>query len=78
MITPRLEKFVERAASREGTGRTAYVLHPSSLPEAADGFEWKKINAFNAAEEIINKPGVTEIFKAAIRDGYAPVEDAEK
>jgi hypothetical protein len=71
MTTTRLQKFVERGAYGEGPGRTAYVLDPNSLPQAAEGFDWNKVDAFSAAEEILNDPRLKEIFKAAIRNGHA-------
>jgi hypothetical protein len=78
MTTTRLQKFVERGAYGEGPGRTAYVLDPNSLPQAAEGFDWNKVDAFSAAEEILNDPRLKEIFKAAIRNGHAIVEPGLK
>jgi hypothetical protein len=69
----RLQKFVERGAYGEGSGRTAYVLDLSSLPPAADGMGWKKIEAFNAADEVFNDPGLKAVFKTAIEKGSALV-----
>ena len=73
MTTTRLQKFVERGAYGEGPGRTAYVLDVSALPQASEGFDWRKVDAFNAAEDVLNDPGLKEVFTAAIRNGCATV-----
>jgi hypothetical protein len=74
VTTTRLQKFVERGAYGEGPGRTAYAFDPSSLPQAAEGFDWNKVDAFDPAQEILYDPRIKEIFKAAIRNGHATVE----
>ena len=54
----RLQKYVERGSYGEGPGRTAYTLDSSSLPSAADGMDWQKVDSFKAAAEILNDPGL--------------------
>ena len=69
----RLQKFVERGAYGEGPGRTAYILNLSSLPPAAEGMDWQKIDTFSAADEVFSDPSLKAIFKAAIENGCALV-----
>jgi hypothetical protein len=35
--------------------------------------EWKPVNSFRAADELMEHAGLKEVFKAAIADGYAIV-----
>ena len=65
----RLMKFVEKGAYGEGSGRTAYVLDSSSLPQAADGMKWQEVVSFSAADEVFSDPGIKGVFKAAIDKG---------
>jgi hypothetical protein len=67
----RLQKYVERGSYGEGPGRTAYALDSNSLPPAADGMDWQKVDSFKAAAEILNDPGLKEVFKTVIEKGFA-------
>jgi hypothetical protein len=69
----RLQKFVERGSYGEGPGRTAYALDLSSLPSASDGMDWQKVDSFKAGQEILNDPGLKEVFKTVIEKGCAVV-----
>jgi hypothetical protein len=69
----RLQKFVERGAYGEGPGRTAYLLDLTSLPPAAEGMDWHKVDSFSAADEVFNDPGLEAVFKTAIEKGCAIV-----
>jgi hypothetical protein len=71
----RLQKFVEKGSYGEGPGRTAYALDSSSLPSAADGMDWQKVDSFKAAAEILNDPGLKEVFKTVIEKGCAIVAE---
>jgi hypothetical protein len=53
-------------------------LDSNSLPQAAEGFDWNKVDSFSAAEEILNDPRLKEIFKAAIQNGHAIVKPGLK
>jgi hypothetical protein len=76
-VTKRLQKFVERGAYGEILGRTAYTFDPNSLPQAAEGFDWNKVDAFSAAQEILNDPRITEIFKRQSAMDMPPWSRAE-
>jgi hypothetical protein len=75
-MTTRLQKFIERSSHGDSLlGRAAYVLDASALPWPAEGMEWQKIDSFNAAEEVLNDPGLKSVFKTAIDNGFAVVTD---
>ena len=69
----RLEKFVEIGPYGEGPTRTAYALEPEKLPLAAEGTQWRLVEDFNAGDEILKHTGLKEVFRAAIKNGYAIV-----
>jgi hypothetical protein len=69
----RLQKFVERGAYGEGTGRHAYVLQSSALPKPSEGMEWHQVEKFSAAEEVFENPGLKAVLKTAIEKGCAIV-----
>jgi hypothetical protein len=69
----RLQKFVEIGAYGEGPTRTAYVLDARKLPAPADRMQWHLVEDFNAGDEILKNSGLADVFKTAIRDGYAIV-----
>jgi hypothetical protein len=70
----RLRKFVERGAYGEGSGRVAYVLKTASLSEAATGMDWHVVETFSAADELLDNPGLKDVFKTAIDKGFAVVD----
>ena len=70
----RLQKFIERSASGEQSGRVAYALKPDQLPHAKNGSTWEAIASFNAADEVLADPKLKDVFKAAITHGVAVVE----
>jgi hypothetical protein len=51
----------------------AYVLDVSALRRPSKGMEWRKIDSFSAAEEVLNDPGLRPVFKTAIDKGCAIV-----
>jgi hypothetical protein len=77
-MTTRLQKFVERGAYGEGPGRTAYILDSSSLPQSAEGIDWQKVDSFNAAEEVLNDPGLKPVFKMPLEKDCALVTPKAK
>jgi hypothetical protein len=71
----KLTKFIEFGAYGKQTGRVAYVLRPSTLPDPHKGFEWAVDASFNAEEAILTNVRLKDILRAAIRDGYAIVRE---
>lgn len=69
----RLQKFVEIGSYGEGPARTAYALESDKLPDPQEGSQWRPVENFNAGDEILQNSQLKEVFKAAIRDGYAIV-----
>jgi hypothetical protein len=69
----RLKKFIERRADGERSGRIAYAFDGSSLPQPAEGMDWRVAPSFSAANELLNDASLAEVFKAAIDRGYAVV-----
>jgi hypothetical protein len=69
----RLQKFVERGAYGEGPGRHAYVLQSSALPMPSEGMEWRQVEKFSAADEVLENPRLKAVFKMAIDKGCAVV-----
>jgi hypothetical protein len=69
-----LQKFVEIGGAGNGSDRLAYVLRPSSLPRT-EGKEWYPVENFNAADELLENPGLKAAFKMAIEKGCAIVTD---
>jgi hypothetical protein len=66
-------KLIEYGAYGKQTGRVAYVLRPSALPDPKKGFEWAEDPSFNAAEAISADGGLKNTFREAILNGYAIV-----
>jgi hypothetical protein len=64
----KLARYIEWT-SRGRTGRLAYVLRPSNLPETFAGAEWQFDSKFNAAEELLRDPSLKSVIKAAIEKG---------
>jgi hypothetical protein len=69
----RLQKFVEQGAYGEKPGRAAYTFGPGNLPEPGKNLEWKPVTSFSVADEPIKDPGLKDVFKSAISNGYAVV-----
>jgi hypothetical protein len=67
----RLQKFVELGALGEGSGRIAYVLKLTSLSPAAEGMDWHVDETFSVADELLDNPGLKDVFKMAIEKGHA-------
>jgi hypothetical protein len=72
----RLCKFVEVMPYGRQTNRVAYAMEPSFLPTPTPGSEWRKAEKFQAGDEILNDPGLKEVFKAALDKGCAIVTKA--
>jgi hypothetical protein len=73
----RLMKFVEQGAFGEKSGRTAYAFKLSSLPPAHEGLDWRPVDSFSVAEELVVNAGLTNVFKIAIEKGCAVVTRAD-
>ncbi|WP_247439313.1 hypothetical protein, partial [Bradyrhizobium sp. 44] len=58
------------------TGRTAYAFDTSKLPEAIRGLDWRQVNGFSAADEVLQDPGLKQVFEAKLKHGYALVTPA--
>jgi len=70
----RLQKFIEIGPHGEDpTTGTAYVLNNDRLPQPVEGMRWRLVEDFNAGDEILRDAGLKDVFKAAIRNGYAIV-----
>jgi hypothetical protein len=68
----KLARYIEWT-SRGRTGRLAYVLRASNLPETFAGAEWQFDSKFNAAEELLRDPSLKDVIKAAIDKGVEVV-----
>lgn len=69
----KLQKFIEQ--SNEGKqGRVAYAFKTESLPEPVDGLNWRLVDSFNAAEELLKDATLKAVFKLAIDGGCAIVD----
>jgi hypothetical protein len=67
----RLRKFVEQGPFGEGRGQSAYAFTASILPTPSPGMTWHPVADFSAAEELLQDPGLKEVIKAAIENGFA-------
>jgi hypothetical protein len=72
----RLTKVVETGEYGEKSGRVACVLKPETLPEANRGFSWRGDTSFSVADALLADGGLKEVFRAAVRHGYAIVGPA--
>jgi hypothetical protein len=43
----RLQKFIEHGAYGEKSGRIAYALGQSNLPQPGEGMEWRIVSPFS-------------------------------
>ena len=66
-------KKMEECGAGQSPSRVAYVLKPESLPPALDGKNWREVDSFNAADDVLNDPSLKEVFKEAIAKGCAVV-----
>ena len=57
-----LTRYVQWLSGNRKTGRTAYVLDKSGLPEPACGAEWVPDAKFD--EEVLRDPSLKETFRA--------------
>lgn len=55
------------------TGRVAYAMDVVALPHPAPGAEGRKIKSFRPGEEILEDPGLKEVFKTALEKSCATV-----
>lgn len=67
----RLQKFVEQGASGERPGRTAYAFNASILPEPGKGLDWRPVSSFSAADELLENPGLKQVFETAVKHGFS-------
>ncbi|MGY0573251.1 hypothetical protein ACTGJ9_020915 [Bradyrhizobium sp. RDM12] len=72
----RLQKYVEQGAVGERPGRIAYAFNASILPEPTKGLDWRPVAQFSAADEILEDPGLKQVFEAALKHGFATVSPA--
>jgi len=70
----RLQKFVERGPYGDGLSRSAYLLRSNSLPQAGEGMAWHIDETFSVADELLDNPGLKDVFKMAIDKGCAVVD----
>ncbi|WP_024513453.1 hypothetical protein [Bradyrhizobium sp. ARR65] len=70
----RLSKFEERGPYGEKSGRVAYAFGLDKLPEAAKGFEWRRVDTFRPADELLNNSALHEVFRTAIANGCSVIE----
>jgi hypothetical protein len=66
-----LKKFIEQGPYGEKSGRVAYAFQSNSLPQPQDGMNWQISPSFNAANELLQSPGLKEVFKVAVDKGCA-------
>ena len=65
-MTTRLQKFIERGDG-DGSGRAPDGRHACALPRPAlRRKEWRRINSFSDADEVLNDPDLQSTFKMAI------------
>jgi hypothetical protein len=50
-------------------------LRPSSLPSADEGQKWYPVEKFNAADELLEDPSLKVVFKMAVEEGCAVVNE---
>jgi hypothetical protein len=74
----RLQKFVEKGAYGEGPLRTAYVLDMNSLPMSTQGTAWHVVDTFRAGDDLLDNPGLKDIYKLALEKGCAIVTPKAK
>jgi hypothetical protein len=68
-----LQKYIEQGPYGEKSGRVAYAFKPNSLPPPEEGMTWKISHSFNAANELLERPALEDVFKVAVDKGYALV-----
>jgi hypothetical protein len=68
-----LQKFIEPGPYGEKSGRVAYAFKSNSLPQPQHGMSWQILPAFNAANELLQSPGLEAVFKVAVDKGCALV-----
>ena len=67
----RLKKYVEWLSRGRRTNRVAYVMKEWDLPLPGPGAEWQRDPNFSPADEVLNDPNLTAIFKEALEKGVA-------
>ncbi len=50
-------------------------MRPSSLPSADEGQEWYPVEKFNAADELLEDPSLKVVFKMAVEERCAVVNE---
>jgi hypothetical protein len=65
----RLQKFIEEGAG--APARVAYVFGAERLPPSQTGRQWKQVDGFNAAEEVLANGDLKAVFQNAIAKGCA-------
>ena len=51
----------------------AFALGAEMLPEPQEGGHWHEVAGFNAGDAILENASLKDVFKAAIKEGYAVV-----
>jgi hypothetical protein len=70
----RLQKFIERTADGREL-RTAYAMAVTALPDPRPRAKWSEDTSFSAVDEVLAKPELRPLFKAAIDRGFAIVPE---
>lgn len=73
-----LERYVEWMSRGRLTGRVAYVTSKWDMPLPRPGAEWQLDPNFNAAEELLRRPELKDIIKAAIDTGATVVDERKR
>ena len=68
-----LKRYIEWLPLGKRTGRVAYIVRESNLPEPVRGGEWELDAKFNVADELLSDPALKYVLKAAIDKGCATV-----
>ncbi len=68
-MNPRLQKFIKESAG--AAARVAYAFGAERLPPSQTGRQWKQVERFNAAEELLANGDLKAVFQNAIAKGCA-------
>jgi hypothetical protein len=71
----RLQKFIEQSEYGEKPGRVAYAFEAGLLLAPAVQMTWQTVQSFSVADELIKGPGLRDVFKAAVDNGFAVVTE---
>ena len=63
-------RYFETDAYGRKLNRMLYALIESELPNPIEGADWRLDPAFNRGTEILNAPGLKEVFERVLRNGF--------